>query len=108
MSIFFPLRRKHDAVEESRSDPGAPFAGIGASLERLLEMGASRKDLTDLVRGMQARPLFNLCYLLAIPDASSSSCRALTPSSSGGQTRPVAAADAVVEDALTRLAAFRT
>lgn len=54
-------------VEESRQDRDAPFAGVGAALERLRAAGASEGDLTELVRGTQARLLYALCYLLDDP-----------------------------------------
>lgn len=54
-------------LKSAQADPGAPFAGIGLALGRLLADGASRDDLADLVRGMQVQLLFNLCYLLDDP-----------------------------------------
>ena len=36
-------------------------------------MGASREDIVDLTRGMQARLLFDICYLLADPSILESS-----------------------------------
>ena len=57
-----------DAVMASaQADPDAPYAGVGAALQRLLQAGAARDDLADLVRGMQAQLLFSLCYLLEDP-----------------------------------------
>ena len=55
------------AIATAKSQPDAPFSGVGAALERLLAAGASRDDLSDLVRGMQAQLLFGLCYLLEYP-----------------------------------------
>src|SRR6266536_3905662 len=43
------------ALVESQSHPDAPFAGVGHSLSRLLAAGASRDDLAELARGMQAQ-----------------------------------------------------
>jgi hypothetical protein len=54
-------------VTSAKADPSAPFAGVGLALDRLLSAGASRGDLIDLVRGMQAQLLFDLCYLLDDP-----------------------------------------
>src|SRR5437763_1308346 len=51
----------------AKADPSAPFAGVGLALDRLLAGGASRHDLSDLVRGMQGQLLFDLCYLLDDP-----------------------------------------
>jgi hypothetical protein len=52
------------AIVDSKKDPDAPYAAVGHSLSRLLAGGASRGDLADLVRGMQALLLFHICYLL--------------------------------------------
>jgi beta-phosphoglucomutase-like phosphatase (HAD superfamily) len=54
-------------IEEARGAPDAPFAGVGAALERLRASGARDGDLTELVRGMQAQLLFALCHLLDGP-----------------------------------------
>lgn len=40
---------------------------LGATLERLLDQGAAREDLVDLVRSQQIEVLFGLCYLLSDP-----------------------------------------
>jgi hypothetical protein len=58
-------------IRASRQDPGAPYAGVGAALGRALAAGASRDDLSQIVRGMQAELLFHLCYMLedsALPE----------------------------------------
>lgn len=55
-------------IESARKRPDEPYAGIGLALQRLLSAGADPKDLTDVVRGMQANLLFDLCYLLGDPD----------------------------------------
>ena len=56
-------------ADAAKRAPGRPFAGIGLAARRLLDAGAERRDLIDLVRGMQARLLFDLCYLLDDPAA---------------------------------------
>jgi hypothetical protein len=48
--------------------PDDPYAGVGRALERLLALGADRRDLVDLVRGTQAEALSNFSYLLSDPD----------------------------------------
>jgi hypothetical protein len=53
--------------ELAAASPGAPCAGIGPALERLLAAGASREDLSAVVRVMQYSTLFGLCYLLDDP-----------------------------------------
>lgn len=47
--------------------PNDPYAGVGHALKRLIAGGASREDLTEVVRGMQAELLFQFCYLLEDP-----------------------------------------
>ena len=50
--------------------PDGAFAGAGRALERLLALGADRRDLVDLVRGTQAEALAGFSYLLSDPDLS--------------------------------------
>ena len=54
-------------IAASKRDPEGPYAGVGQALERLIAAGASRDDLTEVVRGMQAELLFGFCYLLEDP-----------------------------------------
>ena len=54
-------------IESALKRPDEPYAGVGLALQRLLSAGADPNDLTDVVRGMQADLLFNLCYLLGDP-----------------------------------------
>src|SRR5262245_22730469 len=54
-------------IKNSQAHPGTPFSGIGAALQRLRGEGVQLEDLTDVVRGMQAQLLFNLCYQLEDP-----------------------------------------
>ncbi len=51
-------------ISAAKVDPDAPYAGIGASLERLIAAGANREDINQIVRGMQAELLANICYML--------------------------------------------
>lgn len=55
------------AMTRADAHPDEPYAGIGGALKRLINAGSTRDDLSDLVRGMQAQLLFNLCYLLEDP-----------------------------------------
>ena len=55
-------------IAHFRKRPDEPYAGVGRALERLLALGADRRDLVDLVRGTQAETLFNFSYLLSDPD----------------------------------------
>ena len=54
-------------IESALNKPDEPYAGVGLALQRLLSAGADPRDLTDVVRGIQADLLFNLCYLLGDP-----------------------------------------
>src|SRR4029453_8552845 len=54
-------------IEASEKRPTDPGAGGGLALKRLLQAGANANDLTELVRVMQWRLLFHLCYLLQDP-----------------------------------------
>ncbi|MGE0191584.1 MAG: hypothetical protein AB7T63_06025 [Planctomycetota bacterium] len=58
------------SISASRQFPDDPYAGVGHALRRLRSHGATDNDLTDVVRGMQAQLLFNLCYLLEDPGLS--------------------------------------
>jgi hypothetical protein len=55
------------AIQRVQQQPDEPYAGVGHALRRCLEKGVSAQDLSDIVRGMQARFLFDLCYLLDDP-----------------------------------------
>jgi hypothetical protein len=55
------------AVARAESKPEQPYAGVGHALRKLRGRGATDEELTDLVRGMQAELLFQLCYLLEDP-----------------------------------------
>lgn len=46
----------------------APFAGISHALTSMLEKGVASDEIIDLVRGVQAQLLFDLCYLLEDPN----------------------------------------
>lgn len=54
-------------IDMSSGQPGGPCTGIGPALQNLLEQGASKQDITDVVRVMQYELLFGLCYLLDDP-----------------------------------------
>jgi hypothetical protein len=56
-----------NAINGAKARPNEPYAGVGHSLAKLRERGATDAELTDLVRGMQAELLFSLCYLLEDP-----------------------------------------
>lgn len=54
-------------TDNAARHPGKPFSGIGKALGALLDAGADRRLLTEVVRGKQAELLFGLCYLLEDP-----------------------------------------
>jgi len=54
-------------VEWAAANVGRPTSGLGASLGRLLASGANRDDISQVVRVMQYRLLYDLCYLLDNP-----------------------------------------
>src|SRR5262249_31985045 len=54
-------------IRESESNPNAPFADIGPALKRLLASGASRRDLSLLMRFSAYETAFGMCYLLDDP-----------------------------------------
>lgn len=54
-------------IQSAEGEPTEPMAGIGLALARLRALGAADEDLTDVVRGMQATLLFQVCNLLGDP-----------------------------------------
>jgi hypothetical protein len=54
-------------IMQAASKPDEPYAGVGQALLSLRALGASDEELTDLVRGMQAELLFQICSLLGDP-----------------------------------------
>ncbi len=66
---------KHDShwidgyIAYSERRPKDQNAEVGRSLKRLRESGAKDEDIATVVRGMQARMLIRICYLLDGHDA---------------------------------------
>jgi len=58
-----------NTIARAKRDPAGPGAGAGHSLERLLEGGANRDDLSEVTRVMQYEVLHRLLYLLSDPDS---------------------------------------
>lgn len=54
-------------VEHGEARPLDPGAAAGPALQRMLDAGASRDDIHQLVRSMQSELLFAFCYLLEDP-----------------------------------------
>ena len=57
-----------NVIANAKMRPSDPGSRVGQALERLLALGADRKDLHEVVRDMQHELLFSLCYLLDGPD----------------------------------------
>lgn len=55
------------AIASASSRADEPYAGAGLALASLRAKGATDRELTDLVRSMQAELLFRFCYLLEDP-----------------------------------------
>lgn len=54
-------------VETTPSDRDRPFDGIAHALRNMLAVGVDRRDIIQLVRGMQVQALFALLYLIDDP-----------------------------------------
>ena len=54
-------------IQEAERRPRQPGAGIGPALKRMLAAGASREDITEVVRVMQWSVLQGIAYQLADP-----------------------------------------
>lgn len=54
--------------EQRRVDPNGPGGDIGPAIARILAAGGAESDLTKIVRVMQWKLLFGLCYLLDDPE----------------------------------------
>ena len=54
-------------ISESEKRLDEPFSGTGITLKRILTNGTDRRDIAELVRGMQVDLLFNICSLLDDP-----------------------------------------
>ncbi len=55
------------SLQGYKTNPDAPYAPVGKAIETLQAKGATEQELTELVRGMQAELLFNLCCLVEGP-----------------------------------------
>ena len=52
------------AIERAKERPREPFAGVGLALKRVLDGGATREDIIEIVRGEQVKLLFDLLCLI--------------------------------------------
>lgn len=51
-------------INDAKKYPNRPYAGLGQSLLRMIEIGANKDDINELVRNIQAQAIINFCYLL--------------------------------------------
>jgi hypothetical protein len=56
-----------NVIRESERRPDAPFADYGSALKRLLDLGASRRDLSLLARAISYEATFSALYALSDP-----------------------------------------
>ena len=54
-------------IDSADRNPGAPGAGAGPALRRILGSGASKEDIAEIVRVMQWEVLAGITYQLADP-----------------------------------------
>jgi hypothetical protein len=54
-------------IADCKRSPGSAFGDMGAAIERLLEAGASRRDLRLLFRGIAYEAVFGTLYSLSDP-----------------------------------------
>jgi hypothetical protein len=60
-------RALDNIILNCRRDPQGPFGDAGAAIERLLAMGASRRDLRILVRSVAYEAVFATLYSMSDP-----------------------------------------
>jgi hypothetical protein len=56
-----------EQIERTKVHPTEPYAGLGIALKRVLAAGASREDISEIGRCLQAQMLFTIGYLLDGP-----------------------------------------
>jgi hypothetical protein len=89
-----------NVVKNCKRDPDGPFGDTGAAIERLLAVGASRRDLRLVLRNAAYEAAFGTLYALSDPgpeegdDVSTFYESLLTADPSGMEGRP-GSADAV-------------
>ena len=81
-------------IENCKRSPDGPFGDVGAAIERLLEAGASRRDLRLVFRSIAYEAVFGTLYSLSDPgleedeDASALYEELLTADPTGMEGRP--------------------
>ncbi|WP_131721648.1 hypothetical protein [Xanthomonas sp. NCPPB 1128] len=56
-----------NSINTSQNHPNGPFGDVGPALERLLSLGASRRDLSLLYRMASYEAVFDTLYKMADP-----------------------------------------
>ena len=56
-----------NSIQRAQTHPNEAYAGVGHALKKLRARGATDDEITDVVRGMQAKLLFSFCNLLEDP-----------------------------------------
>jgi hypothetical protein len=56
-----------NVIAAAKKNPDAPFADLGPALERMLEKGVSRRDLSLVMRFASYEAAFGLMYMLDDP-----------------------------------------
>jgi len=54
-------------IDDAKRDSNAPFADLGPALERLIALGADRRDLSLISRFASYEAVFQLLYMLDDP-----------------------------------------
>jgi len=55
------------AIDDAKSNPDRPYAGLGIALAHCKEKGVSDQNLTEIARCLRAQMLFHVCYLIDGP-----------------------------------------
>ena len=56
-----------NAIRTAEKTPNAPFGTVGITVKRLLELGATRRDLSCLNRFAAYEAIFSVLYMLEDP-----------------------------------------
>ena len=56
-----------NAIRQSERQPDSPFADLGLALQRLLDVGATRRDLSLVARASAYESVFGTLYALSDP-----------------------------------------
>jgi hypothetical protein len=56
-----------EEIDRASCSPSEPYAGLGLALQRVLDAGASREDISEIGRCLQAQALSGISYLIDGP-----------------------------------------